>query len=1688
MHGLAYLGVLLVFAGVFGFVAFAYGDVQAGLRPVAELTLPVAFLGAAWVLRRRGVTVVSAALELLGGGILPIVLIASMADGASPPPDLEGMALVAALTIGLLLVAGVYLVVSLRRPASALRFLVGPTAWLAVAAAGLLLAPSIPWGADLIHPVPAQWALVGVAITITLLVSAIVEPAPSSPGAVLVRAITTSALPAVAVAELVTVLAAAGQGWPVGAIAAAGAATIVSLDLLGARLDARLDARLVLVLQAATLYATGAALAPAFGPAPSASIVVLGVLVLFEWYDAQARDVDVAIVLGSLVPGAAVGLLVAVGQPGPALVACGVTWLWATARRLRPARLPLPAPAIAAVIALTSLGAFSGLAGLTTVEAATVAAAAVVLIVAAATRLTRNRDLLWAVWIPAVAILDVAATVNASSARMGWAAGAAGLAAVALAIAPRWPVIRAWTSTIAALVAVAATCAALGWAPTTNVAVFAGVAIALVVGAAWRNEHVAGHVGLIGHLTALAAVVGAFSITVEPGTAAVGWDLAEVTRQVAFGAWTVGWIVTAAAQTTRGSSVADLLDRAMLRLLTPAVPPYTSGVYPSGAGSTRGSREGAGDHGRQLAEPVPMPAPHPVQAGATAPALVATVSLPVWIGAILVAVGAIPVGSAWELVAIVAVVLAEAILARAVSPSRQRLGMVLAHGGFVVALAAFALTVDDHLASAVAAGLVIASVVAVGPIVRRAYMEWVAWAASALLALSLALVLGVAEIDLRSVILVWGEVALVGSLGFDDLRHGRRAPNEILRDTRLRPGVVLGASALTGGLLALSDRPPTVSGCWYLGTAAVLLVVAWQLHWGGLSALSLALATAAYAALAPWHPVEVPWTLVPLVAAMVLLAEGLQTLGPVTRAPGRRTSPISSPADEAPGDGPESLEPPERAPADLIRGRGDLPSWLLRWDLAPLVVAHGVAAVALAASLENGWIPATWCATGALALALDARRRTGAWAAGGTLVVLVGAGAAGWGWLSLALVVTSGVSTLIATRVREQIRPVYQATAVVAAGASWASLLAWQQVDLARAATLTATATTLLALTLAVVMGVRRIGRNWLIAWSALLPAGAVFVLLALTDRRVPPDPTATAFAGTLVALAVWCGAASYRFRAVSARAVSAGLVIAAGASLGYGVQADAAQVAGATAFVGLLASMAVTAVIATDAAAAGRLTAWSRPAVGPWAVEVGAQTTTATRLARATHDWLGPTAIVSVSALVTATVAGAVAGPGWLALVLAELTLVTTGLAFFVRSTARVPIVAIGVVAAVPGWIALADAQHWTVATSTQATAAVVGVLALVLAAALRLPTPDRRWAGLWAGLVPGGLVFCTAVLLGGTVPRWPTGAAVAGALTAAALASAIAAAPAGLGWLRETAAVLLATAGLVLGFGLTATATQIVAVAGTVGILATLVVSTMTVTGRNRPAGADPWIRPILVLAAIATVATALTALAQWPERPLLVAALLLLGLDLTALGLTGRRPLALVAAPVPIGAAWLVFASEALTGNPQWFTVPAGLTLLAVVGLTRVQERRTGHDPASAPIVVLDLLGSALIVGGALALTVVDNVAYGLLAIALGATIAVWGVLTKVRRRVVFGATTITLAVLLLVVVPLAGLIPHAGGPALWLALAGVGLVAITVAALLEQGRALAHRAITGFRDATEGWEGWSTHPHPPASSGI
>ena len=86
LHGLAYLGVVLTFIGAFGFVVFAYGELDRSLRPVAEAVVPLVCFVTAWFLRRQQAPHVAAGLEFLGGLLLPLVAYASLVDDVALPP------------------------------------------------------------------------------------------------------------------------------------------------------------------------------------------------------------------------------------------------------------------------------------------------------------------------------------------------------------------------------------------------------------------------------------------------------------------------------------------------------------------------------------------------------------------------------------------------------------------------------------------------------------------------------------------------------------------------------------------------------------------------------------------------------------------------------------------------------------------------------------------------------------------------------------------------------------------------------------------------------------------------------------------------------------------------------------------------------------------------------------------------------------------------------------------------------------------------------------------------------------------------------------------------------------------------------------------------------------------------------------------------------------------------------------------------------------------------------------------------------------------------------------------------------------------------------------------------------------------------------------------------------------------
>jgi hypothetical protein len=240
-----------------------------------------------------------------------------------------------------------------------------------------------------------------------------------------------------------------------------------------------------------------------------------------------------------------------------------------------------------------------------------------------------------------------------------------------------------------------------------------------------------------------------------------------------------------------------------------------------------------------------------------------------------------------------------------------------------------------------------------------------------------------------------------------------------------------------------------------------------------------------------------------------------------------------------------------------------------------------------------------------------------------------------------------------------------------------------------------------------------------------------------------------------------------------------------------------------------------------------------------------------------------------------------------------------------------------------------------------------------------------------------------------------------------------------------------------------------------------------------RRAASGTSPWIGPAFVVGAVAQTVAAGVALEALPRRDLLVTVLLAAAVESAALGAVLRLTPLVAAAPLLACAAWLVFAGGTLD-DLNWFTVPLGVAVLVSVGLIRWLRRQRGEPVATTDIVVLDVLGMTFTVAVALARVLDGALWYGLLAIWIGIALTVWGLMTRVRRRVAFGAGSVVVAVVLLVGVPLAGVVPTWHGPALWIAVAAIGLAAIVTATLLEQGRAAVRRVAAEVREHTSEWE--------------
>ncbi len=446
LHGLAYLGVLLLFVGSFGLVAFAFGDVSGSLRPIAEVALVVAPFAAARMLLRRGAVVAGRALELAGGLILPIMVITSLLDGFGLPPDLTGAPLVVTLTgaVGALSVG--YAWWSSRHPDSALRYLVAPTAWVAAALAGMGIGREIPSGSGVASVTAAQIGLVAAGMTVS---AALARWRPAS---LLAGPTVTACVVGAPIVGLVAVLSWLAESYPAAPIAVTGVLGLVLLELLAVRLQP------TWALGAQTAWwgvvSIGLGGSPELGPAPASAIALVGFVGLLESGSAR-RTTPTLLVLPAIL--AAVALVPTWQEPWWAVGATAATAVWAVVRRSTRAFMVALAPqafdAAAAILPAAAVAAFWR-ASQDDVAALLVVAGLVLVATVPATRPLLRRtpdDPFWSGFWGVAIVLAVAAAAlvtaeayPASANRVWLLAGAVAMLTIAAGVGPVAAEARPW--------------------------------------------------------------------------------------------------------------------------------------------------------------------------------------------------------------------------------------------------------------------------------------------------------------------------------------------------------------------------------------------------------------------------------------------------------------------------------------------------------------------------------------------------------------------------------------------------------------------------------------------------------------------------------------------------------------------------------------------------------------------------------------------------------------------------------------------------------------------------------------------------------------------------------------------------------------------------------------------------------------------------------------------------------------------------------------------------------------------------------------------------------------------------------------------------------------------------------------------------------------------------------------------
>jgi hypothetical protein len=825
LHGLAYLGVVLLFAGVTGLIVFSFGSVEPWVRSLTELLVPTAVFISAWYLARRGATVVAAGLTVLGGAILPVVAAAALTDGAPFPPDLDGRALPLAQGLVTLAIAGAMMVVVRRTPASSLRFLVAPTSWIAVGLSVGFVRDPVPLGYAVVQLEAVQVAAIFAAMAVTTLL-ATRSRGPSS----LADATRLVVLPAGIAAYLLEFVLAAGEGWPLAStivVALAGPVLVESLAVGRSDRPSSVVSSIALLVLVAVSAGRLTEYLSVGWTAAAAAIVLVALVEYIGW----RRPDPVPLAFGVLVLATALGL--AVTEPGAAAATFGALTVWGVARHIAPPSWsPVPddvgvVPAVSAVITTISLWVLVASPG-----SALLVTAAIVLALAVAGRIWRpiGADAFWRWFVPAAALAVAAVPIGWTwGAHADAAAFGVGMSAVALALSTLQPGARAWLVSSAIVWSLANAAAALDVERNAQAIVLAVAGAAVVVISLRVACPLCVHTASIGHLAGLAAL----TVTTWPGWSAVA----------VVGTATLAWIVVAVVD-EQGEAVHV---EAWRRLTLALHPVSTEGVEPPRS---------------ELGELAP---------------LASLVGFGAMVGLALDSLGSVSLDDAWMTVVSGGVVLAASVGARFVPWRRARplvLAWVMLALSVAAALVAISAAPTDGGGWAPVAGLaILLAVVMVARTPRPAPFAWVGWSSLAWLSVLTLERLGLDHEWTDVALAAWGSIALLGGLVVDRRRHGALAAGSFVRDRSVQPPVVLGAFAfVVGGVSGLSTGTVPEVGWTALGLAIIMLGVALLSSIGLISLAIGGLATTSYLLLAPWAPLERAWTIVPVAIAALAVA------------------------------------------------------------------------------------------------------------------------------------------------------------------------------------------------------------------------------------------------------------------------------------------------------------------------------------------------------------------------------------------------------------------------------------------------------------------------------------------------------------------------------------------------------------------------------------------------------------------------------------------------------------------------------------------------------------------------------------------------------------------------------------------------------------------------------------------------